>query len=117
MRNTNDRKHGSNIRLSHKTDVVFPILKEKYHNELSVTLLDNKLYPSYLSTSIEDNMWRLVDSQGLDITYKDKLNICIPFDDLGIASGEQLEFFFVVANSGLRSTFMPKDILISIKRP
>lgn len=117
MRNTKDRKRGSNIRLSHKTDVIFPILREKYHNELSITLLDNKLFPSYLSASMEDNMWRLVDSQGLDIDYKDKLNICIPFDDLGVASGEQLEFFFVIANSGLRHAFMPKDILISVKRP
>lgn len=117
MRNTKDRKNGSNIRLSNKTDVVFPILKEKYHNELSITLLDNKLFPSYLSVSTEDNLWKIVDSQGLDITYKDKLNICIPFEDLGVASGEQLEFFFVIANAGLRSAFMPKDILISIQRP
>lgn len=117
MRNPKSDKDGSNIRLSNKTDVVFPILKEKYHNELSITLLDNKLFPSYLSVAMPDNMWKLVDSDGLNITYNEKLNICIPFNDIGIQPGEQLDFFFVIANSGLRSAFMPKDIFISVQRP
>lgn len=117
MRNPSNKETGSNIRLSNKTDMIFPILKEKYHNELSVTLLDNKLFPSYLSVAIDDNMWKLVDSQGLNITYDNNLNICIPFDDLGIVSGEQVEFFFVLANAGLRSSFIPKDTLIQLKRP
>lgn len=117
MRNPKANRDGSNIRLSHKTDVVFPILKEKYHNELSITLLDNKLFPSYLSVAMPDNMWKLVDSDGLNITYNEKLSIRIPFNDIGIQSGEQLEFFFVIANSGLRSAFMPKDTLIPVQRP
>ena len=64
-----------------------------------------------------DNLWKVVDSNDLDIIYKDKLTVRIPFDDIGIKTGERLEFFFVIADAGLRSAFMPKDVLISVKRP
>ena len=117
MKNADRNQIKSNIRVSNKTDVIFPILKEQYHNELSLTLSNDKLYLSYLSESISDNLWKLVDSDGLNITYNDKLNICIPFDDIDVQPGEHLDFFFVVANSGVRNAFMPKDVFISVMRP
>lgn len=117
MKNADKEHCGSTVRLSNKTEVVFPILREKYHNELSITLTNDKLYPSYLSESMPDNLWKVVDSNDLDIIYKDKLTVRIPFDDIGIKTGEKLEFFFVIADAGLRSAFMPKDVLISVKRP
>ena len=117
MKNADRNQIKSNIRVSNKTDVIFPILREQYHNELSLTLSNDKLYLSYLSESISDNLWKLVDSDGLNITYNDKLNICIPFDDIDVQPGEHLDFFFVVANSGVRNAFMPKDVFISVMRP
>lgn len=117
MKNANKDFCGSSVRLSNKTEVIFPILKAKYHNELSITLTNDKLYPSYLSESMPDNLWKIVDSNDLDIIYKDKLTVRIPFDDIRIKSGETLEFFFIIADSGLRNAFMPKDVLISVKRP
>lgn len=117
MRNANKEHEESNIRISNKTESVFPILKSKYHNELLITIVDNKLYPSYLSKASAGNLWTIVDSQGLNIVQEDKIDIRVPFDNLDIAPGEELEFFFVIANSGLRSTFMPKDSLLKIQRP
>ena len=117
MRNVTNKQHCSNIRVSNKTEAVFPILKNKYHNELVITILNNKLYPSYMSKSMSDNLWTLVDSPGLNIVQNEKIDICIPFDDLDIQRGEELEFFFVIANMGLRYTFMPKDTPLSVQRP
>ena len=117
MKNASTKQTCSSIRVTNKTDTVFPILKSKYHNELTITLINNQLYPSYLSKSLSDNLWTLVDSQGLNITRSDKIDISIPFDDLDIGEGEELELMFVISNLGLRSAFMPKDNPLIIRRP
>ena len=103
--------------LNLKDSKEFPILKVKYHNELLITILNNQLYPSFLSKSIPDNLWALVDSQGLNIVQNEQIDICIPFDDLDIKPGEELAFFFMISNLSLRNTFMPKDSPLIIKRP
>jgi hypothetical protein len=117
MRAVNKKQNLSSVRVVNKTEAIFPILKAKYHNELVLTLYDNNVYPSILSKSMSDNLWTIVDSQGLNISQSEKIDICIPFDDIDIEHGEELEFFFLIANSGLRSAFMPKDTPLIIKRP
>ena len=117
FKNGTTKQTCSAIKVTNKTESVFPLLKAKYHNEIVITLLNNQLYPSYLSKSIQDNLWSLVDSSKLQIIQNEKIDICIPFDDLEIASGEEVEFFFVISSLGLRNTFMPKDNLLTIKRP
>ncbi|MCD8378054.1 MAG: hypothetical protein LUB59_04610 [Candidatus Gastranaerophilales bacterium] len=117
MRNAKKKQSLSSIRVSNKTEVVFPILKTKYHNELLITLHNNTIYPSFLSRSISDNLWTLVDSPGLNVLYNEKIDICIPFKDIDVEQGEELEFFFLIANMGLRYTFMPKDTPLVIQRP
>lgn len=107
----------SNLRIINKTESIFPILKAKYHNELILTLINNQLYPSYLSKSVPDNLWSLVDSTMIDVKKDETINIKIPFDDLNISSGEELQFFFVMTNTGLKNTFMPKDEALIIERP
>ena len=117
MKNVTSKQPCSSIRVSNKTESIFPLLKTKYHNELLITIVNNKLYPSYLSKSISDNMWVLVDAPGLNISHNDKVEVCIPFDDIDVLSGEEVEFFFVLANMGLRYTFMPKDTPLVVMRP
>lgn len=117
MKNHTVKQCCSSINVTNKTEAVFPILKAKYHNELSLTVVNNKLYPSFLSKSMSDNLWALVDTEVLNITQNETIDICIPFKDLDIAPGEEMEFFFLIANLGLRYTFMPKDTPLIIKRP
>lgn len=116
-RNVTNKQHCSNVRVSNKTEALFPLLKSKYHNELMITIVNNQLYPTCLLRSMGENLWMIVDAPGMNVSYKDKIDICIPFDDLDIASGEEIEFFFIIANMGLRYTFMPKDTPLLIKRP
>ena len=116
-KNKTVKQHCSSIRLTNKTEAVFPIIKSKYHNELLITLINNQLYPSYLSKSVQDNLWVFVDAKDMNINYNDKIEVRIPFDVLDLAPGEELEFVFVIANMGIRYTFMPKDTPLVIKRP
>lgn len=116
-RNVTNKQHCSNIRLLNKTETVFPIIRSKYHNELMVTIVNNQLYPTCLSKSMGDNMWMIADAPGMNVSFNNKIDICVPFDNLDIAQGEEIEFFFIIANMGLRYTFMPKDSPLIIKRP
>ena len=43
--------------------------------------------------------------------------MCIPFDDLDIKQGENLEFFFANTNFGIKDAFSPQDIMLNIERP
>lgn len=117
MKNNDKKQSLSSIRVSNKTEAIFPILKAKYHNELLITLLNNTIYPSFLSKSMQDNLWTIVDSPGLNVLHNEKIDICIPFKDIDIDAGQELEFFFLIANMGLRYTFMPKDTPLTIRRP
>ena len=117
MKNNTVKQTCSSIKVTNKTDTIFPILKSKYHNELIITLINNQLYPSYLSRAISDNLWALVDSQRVNISRNENIDISVPFDDLEIAPGEEVEFMFIISNLGLRSAYMPKDNHLIIKRP
>ena len=117
MRNASVKQYCSNIRVTNKTESVFPILKNKYHTELVITLVNNVVYPPFLSKSTQDNLWALSDSPKINILEGERVDICIPFNDLDILPGEDVEFFFLIANMGLRYTFMPKDTPLIIKRP
>ena len=116
-KNNTTKQTCSSIRVSNRTEIVFPLLKTKYHNELLITLINNNIYPSFLSKAMADNLWTLMDAPQFNIDYNDKIDICIPFENLDVAPGEELEFFFVIANLGLRYTFMPKDTPLIVKRP
>lgn len=116
-KNNTTKQTCSSIRVSNRTEIVFPLLKTKYHNELLITLINNNIYPSFLSKAMADNLWTLIDAPQFNIDYNDKIDICIPFENLDVAPGEELEFFFVIANLGLRYTFMPKDTPLIVKRP
>ena len=117
LKNLKKKQPLSSIRVSNKTEAIFPILKSKYHNELVITLLNNTVYPSFLSKAISDNLWMVVDSPGCNVLQNEKIDICIPFKDIDVEPDDEVEFFFLIANMGLRYTFMPKDTPLVIKRP
>lgn len=115
-RNASKEQDCSNIRVSNKTEAIFPLLRAKYHNELLITLTHDDIYPAYVSKAIPDNLWVLSDAPKLNSSQK-SIEICIPFEDLDIDSKDTMEFFFLIANIGLRYTFMPKDSPLTIQRP
>lgn len=117
MRNCDKKQQLSPIRLVNKTENIFPIMKEKFHNELRISIMDNKLYPAHLIKSMQGGLWTIQDTKGVKVAYEKVIDMSIPFDRLSVGSGERLEFFFASANFGIKDSFIPQDVLLNVQRP
>lgn len=104
------------IRLISKTDNPYPILREKFENELTLTLVKDTLYPPRLSTCLHQNMWTLANPEGVNMVYKDVIDLSVPFDTIGVHSGETVEFFIANTDSGVKNTYIPQEIMLSMVR-
>lgn len=117
MRNANKKQLLSPIRLINKTENIFPIMREKFHNELRISMLDNKLYPIRLTRAMQGDLWTIQNTNEVKIVYQKVIDVSIPFENLDTAPGESLEFFFANANFGIKDSFIPQDILLNVQRP
>ena len=99
-----------------KTDNLSPILLEKFEHELSLTLIKDTLYPPRLTTCRHQDIWTLDSAEGINIVYKDAIDISIPFNLLNIDHGETLEFFIANTDSGVENTHLSQEILLSLTR-
>lgn len=117
MRNKDKKQVQSSVRLINKTENISPIMKEKFHNELRISMMDNKLYPMRLTRAMQGGLWTMQDTQDIKIAYQKVIDISIPFDSLDIAPTETLEFFFANANFGIKDSFSPQDIMLNVHRP
>lgn len=115
-RNATESKERAYIRLISKTDNPYPILTEKFEHELTLTLVKDTLYPLRLTSVLHPNMWTLDNPESINIVYEDVIDIRIPFDKLGIKSGETVEFFMANTDSGVKNTYIPQEILFSMTR-
>ena len=104
------------IRLISKTDNPYPILLEKFEHEITLTLISDTLYPPRLTSVLHPNMWTLDNPEDIRIVYEDVIDISIPFEKLGIQSGETVEFFLANTDSGVKNTYIPQEILLSMTR-
>lgn len=116
IRNASNIGNRAYLRLISKTDNPYPILREKFEHELTLTLIKDTLYPPRLSTCLHPNMWTLANPEGINMVYKDVLDISIPFDTIGIQQGETVEFFMANTDSGVKNTYIPQEILLSMTR-
>ena len=116
MRNATNIGNRAYIRLISKTDNPYPILREKFEHELTLTLLKDTLYPPRLTSCLHPNMWTLANPEGIKIVYNDVIDITIPFDLLGVQKGETIEFFMANTDSGVKNTYIPQEILLSMTR-
>jgi len=117
MRNADRTQSLSPVRLINKTENISPIMMEKFHNELRISMMDNKLYPMRFTKSIQSGLWAMQDTKDVEMAYEKVIEISIPFESLEIHTGEKLEFFFANANFGIKDAFSPQDIMLNILRP
>lgn len=117
MRNKEKKQLQSPVRLINKTENISPIMKEKFHNELRISMMDNKLYPMRLTRAMQGELWTMQDTKDIKIAYQKVIDISIPFESLDIEPTETLEFFFANANFGIKDSFSPQDIMLSVHRP
>ena len=116
MRSADKKQSQSPVRLINKTDNISPIMKEKFHNELRISMMDNKLYPMRLTKAMQGSLWVMQDTQDIKMVYQKVVDVSIPFESLEVGHGEKLEFFFANANFGIKDSFSPQDIMLSVKR-
>lgn len=116
IRNATNAGVRAYIRLISKTDNPYPILHEKFENELTLTLVKDTIYPPRLSTCLHKNMWTLANPDGVNIVYKDVIDVSVPFDSLGVQHGDTVEFFMANTDSGVKNTYLPQEILLSMTR-
>lgn len=116
LRNATSINSRAFIRLISKTDNPYPILQEKFEHEIALTLIKDTLYPPRLATCLHPNMWTLANPDGVNLVYKDVIDLTIPFDSLGVKHGETVEFFLANTDSGVKNTYIPQEILLSLTR-
>jgi len=116
IRNATTIGNRAYIRLISKTDNPYPILREKFEHELTLTLLKDTLYPARLTSCLHPNMWTLANPDSINIVYKDVIDVSIPFDLLGVKQGETVEFFMANTDSGVKNTYIPQEILLTMTR-
>lgn len=117
FRNHDKKQLLSPLRLINKTENVFPIIREKFHNEMRISVMDNKLYPVRLTRAIYGDLWMVENSKDIKAVYDKVIDILIPFDCLDIGHGDKIEFFFANTNFGVKDSFIPQDSLLEIERP
>ena len=116
MRNATRMCERAHIRLISKTDNPYPILTEKFEHELTLTLVKDKLYPPRLTVVLHPDMWTLDNPEGITVVSDEVIDISIPFDKLDVKNGETIEFFIANTDSGIKNTYIPQEIMLSMTR-
>ena len=116
MRNQDKKQTLSPIRIIQKPESLLPISKEKFHNEMQISIYNGEINLIRLVESIPNNLWTIANSKNIKAVYDKVADISIPFDDIGIEKGDTLEFVFVNANYGVKDFYIPNEMLLTIKR-
>ena len=115
-RNSTKKHSLSPVRLINKTEDVLPVTKQKFHNEIQLSVIKGDLRFVRLIKSIPNNLWVLENSKSIDYVFGKTIDLKIPFDILDVAHGENMEFVFVNAAVGLNDIFIPNEMLLSVSR-
>lgn len=116
MRNMDKKQSLSPIRIIQKTESILPICKEKFHNELQISIYENEINLVRLVKAIPNNLWAIASPKNIQTVYDKYVDVSIPFDDIDIGKDDTLEFLFVNANFGVKDFFVPNEMLLTIKR-
>ena len=116
MRNASKNNPQGHLRLICKTDNPYPILTETFEHEIALTLVKDKLYPVRLASVLHPDIWTLDNPESIKIKYNDVIDVCIPFDTIGIEKGDVVEFFMANTDSGVKNNYIPQEVLISLVR-
>ncbi len=116
MRNRDKKQPLSPIRLIQKAENILPISKEKFHNEMQVSIYEGEINLLRLVKAIPNNLWAIDSPKNITAVYDKVVDVSIPFDDIGIDKGNTLEFVFVNASFGIKDFFVPNEMLLTITR-
>ena len=116
MRNRDKKQSLSPIRIIQKTESILPITKEKFHNELQISIYNGEINLVRLVRAVPNNLWAISSSKNIKAVYSKYVDVRIPFDEISVNHGDTVEFLFVNANFGVTDYFLPNEMLLTIKR-
>lgn len=112
-----DRKQTlSPLRIINRRENILPISKEKFHNEIQISVIDGTLNFVRFTQAIAGNLWMVKSPRDITAVLDKFIDMSIPFDSLDIANGETLEFMFASATSEIIDSYIPNEMLLTIKR-
>ena len=80
-RNQNKKQSLSPIRIIQKTESILPISKEKFHNEMQLSIYDNEINLVRLVKAIPNNLWVITSSKNITAIYDKVVDLKIPFEE------------------------------------
>ena len=107
-------KFGSPIRLVNKSENTYPILQNKFTQEIKISLLNEKLLPLRLSQAMANNLWARIECKNSEQAYLDTIEAKIPLKDLLIKPGQNISFCVVDARDGTIEEVYPQDMMINL---
>src|SRR5574344_28877 len=116
MRSQSKKHTLSPLRVILKTENILPIAKEKFHNELKLSISENHLNYVRLLQAAPNNLWIINTSKGITAAYDRVLDVKIPFNIIDIQPGETVEFLFVNALFDIKDSYIPNEMLLTVKR-
>ncbi|MDR1326911.1 MAG: hypothetical protein LBJ74_00735, partial [Heliobacteriaceae bacterium] len=115
-RNRNKHQVLSPVRVIHKTKNTLPLAREKFHNEVVISVCNGEAAQIRAASAIGSSLWALSPSWGMTTVCGEVIDISISFNKLDIAPGDVLEFLFVNANYGVNDFYLPNDMLLTLRR-
>ena len=116
MRNQNKKQYLSPIRIIQTRESLLPISKEKFHNEMQISIYNGEINLIRLVSAVSNNLWVIDSPKNIRAIYDKVVDLSIPFDDIDIEKGDTLEFLFVNAKYGIKDYYIPNEMLLTIKR-
>ena len=113
----NENHFSSPPRTTNKTETIYPVLLDGYTYEAKFAVTNNRKYPLQFSKAEKDGLWELQWGHHIKYVQDEIGEVCIPFDDICVKPGENIDFFFITGCSGVTEEVYPKDIPLSIRRP
>jgi len=110
-------QHYSSIRLRNKNESVPQILQYLYTHEIQVPTTKERILPIIFSESIEHSLWKVNLAHNINYFHSEILEMQIPFDDLGVNSGDGIYMIFVSCKANIINQVLPLDNAIYIERP
>ena len=107
----------ASTRPTNKRGNIYPVLVDKYTDEVKIALTGNKKFALQFSKATKECLWELQWEHNIKYAINDICEIAIPFDDLNIPSGETFDFFCLIGVNGITEEVYPKDVPLTLKRP
>lgn len=116
LRNASRHTDLAPVKLVNKTENILPIAKEKFHNEIKLSIINGRLEMIRFAYATHGELWILKQSKDIQYVYNNVVDLRIPFELLDIKQDEELEFMFINANFGIIDLYIPHDMLLSVPR-